>query len=270
MIYWGTNYLVVLNAKYYAWNPKTLYVFYHLLEAGFYQNNCQLGFYMEFIMYERIINLIGIENFNKIKCQKILLVGLGGVGGFAYISLIRSGFQNITIIDHDTIEITNLNRQIITDEKVIGKYKVDVAKKLAKNINQNIQIKALKMYLDKDNINKLDNDFTFIIDACDTLQTKLELIKFANVNKIKIISAMGLGNRVDASLVKITTLNKTFNDPLAKKLRKLAKERQIDANIPVVFSEEVPYKKGKVDSMITSPGIAGLLMVNYIINAILN
>ncbi len=221
-------------------------------------------------MYERIINLIGEDDFNKIKNAKILLVGIGGVGGFSYEALIRSGFQNITIIDNDKIEITNLNRQIITNKNVIGEYKVDVASNIAKSINENIKIKPYNMFLDKNSINTLDKDFDYIIDACDTLQAKFELIKFASVNNIKIISSMGVGNRVDASLVKVTKLNKTCNDPLAKRLRKLVKDNNINADIPVVFSEELPYKKGEVDSMITSPGIAGLLMVNYIINDILN
>lgn len=220
-------------------------------------------------MYERIINLIGEENFNKIKNAKVLLVGVGGVGSFAYEALIRSGFQDITIIDKDKVEITNINRQLVATLDTINKSKVEIAKGKAICINENIKIKALEEFLSKDNINALETDFDFIIDACDTLNTKLELIKFANKHNIKIISAMGVGNRVDASKIKITTLDKTNNDPLAKKLRKLVKENRISMKIPVVCSEEVPYKKGAVDSMVTSPGVAGLLMVNYIINDII-
>lgn len=220
-------------------------------------------------MYDRIINLIGKDNFNKIQNTKILLVGVGGVGSFAYEALIRSGFLNITIIDKDKIEITNLNRQLVANLNTINMAKVDVAKDKAKNTNENIKITAIEEFLSKDNINTLEKDYDFIIDACDTLNTKLELIKFANLHNIKIISSMGVGNRVDASKIKITTLDKTNNDPLAKKLRKLVKENNISMKIPVVCSEEIPYKKGEIDSMITSPGIAGLLMVNYIINNII-
>ena len=175
-------------------------------------------------MYERIINLIGEDNFDKIKNSKILLVGVGGVGGFAFEALIRSGFQNITIIDKDIIEITNLNRQLIANLKTIDKIKVDIAKDKALNINENIKIKPIYEYLDKNNINILDNDYDFILDACDTLNTKLELIRFAQNNNIKIISSMGVGNRVDASKIKVSNLNNTYNDPLAKKLRKLVKD----------------------------------------------
>jgi len=221
-------------------------------------------------MYKRIINLIGKEYFNKIKNTKILLVGVGGVGGFAFEALIRSGFQNITIIDGDTVEITNLNRQLVANLDTIGQSKVSIAKLKAKQINKCININAIEMILTKDNINILDKDFDFIIDACDTLNTKLELIRFAEMNNIKIISSMGVGNRIDASKIKVTTLDKTNNDPLARKLRKLVKASRLNMKVPVICSEEIPIKKREVNSMITSPGISGLLMVNYIINEIIN
>jgi len=221
-------------------------------------------------MYDRIINLIGKDNFNKIKNTKILLVGIGGVGSFAFEALIRSGFQNITVIDKDVVEITNLNRQLVADLQTINTPKVNIAVEKAKNINENIKITALDEFLDESNINELDVDFDYILDACDTLNTKLELIRFASTNNIKIISSMGVGNRIDASLIKVSRLDKTNNDPLAKKLRKLVKDNKLNNKIPVVCSDEVPYKKGEINSMITSPGIAGLLMVNYVINDIIN
>ena len=221
-------------------------------------------------MYDRIIKLIGEENFNKIVNSKILLVGIGGVGSFAFEALIRSGFQNITVIDKDVVEITNLNRQLVATLNTVGLPKVNVASNKAEEINEDIKISGICKYLNKDNIVELDKDYDYIIDACDTLNTKLELIKYAQENNIKIISAMGLGNRVNAALIKVTTLNKTSNDPLAKRLRKLVKENNLNSKVPVVCSEELPYKKGEVNSMITSPGVAGLLMVNYIINDIIN
>lgn len=221
-------------------------------------------------MYDRIIKLIGEENFNKIVNSKILLVGIGGVGSFAFEALIRSGFQNITVIDKDVVEITNLNRQLLATLNTVGLPKVNVASNKAEEINEDIKITGICKYLNKDNIVELDKDYDYIIDACDTLNTKLELIKYAQENNIKIISAMGLGNRVNAALIKVTTLNKTSNDPLAKRLRKLVKENNLNSKVPVVCSEELPYKKGEVNSMITSPGVAGLLMVNYIINDIIN
>ena len=221
-------------------------------------------------MYERIINLIGEDNFKKIENTKVLLVGVGGVGGFVFEGLIWSGFKDITVIDKDKVDITNLNRQLIANLNTLDMNKVDICKDKALNINKSIKIKAYNEFLSKDNINILDNDYDFIIDACDTLNTKLELIKYSIDNNIEIISSMGMGNRVDASKIKITKLSKTNNDPLAKKLRKLVKDNHINKDITVVCSEEVPLKKGEVNSMITSPGIAGLLIVNYIINKVIN
>ncbi len=219
-------------------------------------------------MYERIINLIGMDNFKKINNCKVLLVGCGGVGSFAFTALIRSGFLNITVIDKDQVELSNLNRQLVASLDTIGKSKVEIALNMAKNLNKDIKIKAINTYLSSDNINILDKDYDYIIDACDTLKTKVELIKWAEENNIKIITSLGMGNRINASKIKITTLAKTAGDPLAKVLRKLVKEHHLKDNIKVCFSEELPIKKGKVDSLITSPGIAGLLIVNEIINDI--
>ena len=221
-------------------------------------------------MYDRIIKLIGEENLEKIKSKKILLVGVGGVGSFTFISLIRSGFQNITIIDKDKVELSNLNRQLIATLNTIGQNKVDVAKNMATELNNNIKVKSLNMFLDKDSISNLDNDYDYIIDACDTINTKLELIKFAQNKQIKIISSMGVGNRVDATKIKLARLDKTNNDPLAKKLRKLVKDNNLNNKIPVVYSEEIPKQKSVViSSLITTPGVAGLFITNYIINDIL-
>ncbi len=220
-------------------------------------------------MYERIIELIGEDNFAKLEKAKILLVGCGGVGSFAYLGLIRSGLKNITVIDKDKVELSNLNRQLVANLKTIGSSKVDVAKDMASVLNKDIKITAIEEFLDENNINNLDKDFDFIIDACDTLKTKLELIRFASLNHLKIISAMGMGNRTNAQNIKITTLDKTQNDPLAKNLRKLVRDNHLNLKIPVVYNESLPLKKGKVNSMITSPGIAGLLIADYIINELL-
>lgn len=221
-------------------------------------------------MYDRIIKLIGEENLEKIKNTKILLVGCGGVGSFAYFSLVRSGIQNITVIDKDKVELSNLNRQLIANLNTIGIDKVEVAKRMTNEINPDINVNTICMFLNKDNINTLDKDYDYIIDACDSINTKLELIRFAENNNIKIISSMGAGNRVDATKVKIARLDKTNNDPLAKKLRKLVRDNDLSMKIPVVYSDEIPKQKSVViSSLITTPGVAGLFITNYIINDII-
>lgn len=217
-------------------------------------------------MFERIINLIDKSNFQKIQNSKILLVGIGGVGGFVLEGLVRSGFQNITIIDGDIIEKSNINRQLVANLTTLNQPKVTIAKNNMQLINKSCQINALNTFLDEYNINSLETDFDYIIDACDTLKTKLALIKFANEKNIKIISSMGVGNRLDASKITLTKLSQTKNDPLAKRLRKLLRDNDLKLSIPVVWSTELPIKKEQVNSLITTPGIAGLLIVNYIIN----
>lgn len=219
-------------------------------------------------MFDRTINLIGEENYNIIKSTKILLVGIGGVGSFVFESLIRSGFQNITIIDYDIVDISNINRQLVANLETINNKKINVALEHAKKINENINLKALDIKLDKININSLDNDYDFIIDACDSLEAKVELIKYAIRNNIKIISSMGMGNRLDPTKIKISTLNKTINDPLARKMRQILKKENIKLNIPVVYSEEIPLKKDAIYSCIITPSVAGIYITSYIINKI--
>lgn len=219
-------------------------------------------------MDERTLKIINKEQFNKIIKKPILLVGLGGVGGYALESLVRFGFQNITIIDHDNISLSNLNRQIIATSENIGLAKAEEAQKRATKINKNINIKVLATFLTKDNISQLSTEYDYIIDACDTITTKLELIKFAIKNNIKIISCLGTGNRLDPTKLVITDIWQTNYDPVAKILRKLLRDNNINTKIPVIWSKEIPIKTGdsQPGSICTVPAVAGIYMVSYIIN----
>ena len=219
-------------------------------------------------MYERTLKIINKEQFNKIIKKPILLVGLGGVGGYALESLVRFGFQNITIIDHDNISLSNLNRQIIATSENIGLAKAEEAQKRATKINKNINIKVLATFLTKDNISQLSTEYDYIIDACDTITTKLELIKFAIKNNIKIISYLCTLNRLDTTKLVITDIWQTNYDPVAKILRKLLRDNNINTKIPVIWSKEIPIKTGdsQPGSICTVPAVAGIYMVSYIIN----
>lgn len=223
-------------------------------------------------MFDRLIQIIEEDNFNKIKNAKVLIVGIGGVGGYALESLVRSGVEDITIVDGDTVSLSNLNRQIIATQNTIDKEKIIVAKNRALEINPNIKINTINKFIDKDNINELfDDSYNYIIDACDTITTKVLLIKHALERNIKIISCMGTGNRLDPEKLTITNLNKTNNDPLAKVMRKLLKENNIKLNIPVVWSSELPIKISSrtPGSCVTVPMTAGALLTSYIIKDIL-
>ena len=155
-------------------------------------------------MFDRL-EIILNEKINLIKIKSILIIGLGGVGSYALETLVRSGIENITIVDGDVIDITNLNRQLMSLNSNIGKSKVSVWKERIKDINPNCKIDAINKFITKDNLSILFNKkYDYVIDACDTLETKKELIKYCLDNKIKIISSMGMGNRLDSTKIKIT------------------------------------------------------------------
>ena len=222
-------------------------------------------------MFERTLQIIDELIVEKIKIQKILLVGIGGVGGVAFESLIRLGFQNITIIDNDSFEESNLNRQLLCTTKTIGKYKVIEAKKRGLEINPKVQIKTHISFIKEENIDTFFTEkYDYIIDACDTITTKYLLIKKAIEQNIKIISCLGTGNRRNPSELVITKLKDTTNDPLAKALRSLVKKHNISLNIPVVWSKELPIKTQKrtIGSLMLVPASAGLLLTYYVLEDI--
>lgn len=224
-------------------------------------------------MFERLELLIGKDNVKKLNNTKVLVIGLGGVGGILTETLVRNGIENITIIDNDKIDITNLNRQIISNHKNIGEFKVDEWKKRINEINPDCKVNALNMFVTKDNIDALfKNKVDYIIDACDTIETKKALIRVADNKNIKIISSMGTGNKLDATKLELTDIRKTSYDPIAKILRKTVKDEKIKIKIPVIYSKEEPIKTNSnvISSNSFVPAISGLLITSYIINDIID
>lgn len=220
-------------------------------------------------MFERVISLIGEEKFNKLKNTKVLIVGCGGVGGYALETLVRSGINNIDIIDFDKIELSNLNRQIISNQNNVGLDKVDEAKKRALEINPNLNMNTYKIFLNEDNIMTiLKNKYDYIIDACDSVNTKLELIK--NSNNYELISCMGTAKKLDPTQLIITTLDKTNYDKLAKVLRKKVKDLRINKKIYVVSSTEKAMDCDILGSFMIVPATAGILCAKYVISKIIN
>lgn len=220
-------------------------------------------------MQERLIWLLS-DKLEIIKNKTILIIGLGGVGSYALETLARTYFNKLIIADNDTIDISNLNRQLMSNIDNIGKYKTDIWEKRIKKINPNCKVIKITEFITKDNLDKLFKEkVDYVIDACDTLETKKEIIKYCLQNKIKFISSLGMANRVDATKVKFSYLDKTAYDPLAKKLRLLLRKENIKGKIPVIYSDEIPLKTSKLGSIAHVPAIAGLLCTNYIINDIL-
>ena len=221
-------------------------------------------------MFERTISLVGQDNFNKIKEKTILIVGLGGVGGYSTEALVRSGIHNLILIDHDIIDITNINRQIISTNKNIGNDKVDEFKKRILDINPECNIITHKLFLDRTNYQILDNyKIDYIIDCCDSTDTKKLLIDYSLEKNIKIISSMGTANKIDPTKLQITDIRKTSYDPLAKILRKYVNDLKTNKKIMVVSSTEQPIKRDKLTTLIFVPATAGLLCANYVIKDII-
>ncbi len=222
-------------------------------------------------MFERMERILTDYEIDKIKKLNVLIVGLGGVGGACFEGLVRSGVGNITVIDSDVFEVSNLNRQLLSSINNIGCYKVLEAKKRAKSINPDILIDLKQMFLDGSNIDEIEYaKFDYIIDCCDSVPTKILLIEKAIENNIKIISSMGTGNRVDPSKLLITDIWKTNNDPLAKKIRYELRKRGIKNKIKVLTSNEIPKKSGSVvGSTAFVPNCAGFFMASYVINDII-
>ena len=221
-------------------------------------------------MFERLITLIGEDDVNKLKKANVLIVGLGGVGGYALETLVRSGIYNLTIVDGDIVELSNLNRQIISKRDVIGKPKALVAQARTLEINPDVNLKVINEFISEDNFSLLNIDsFDYVIDACDDLNLKLLLIK--NADKYKLISSMGTANKMDMTRFKITTVDKTSYDPLAKIIRKKIKEEKIRTKFKVVSSDEKVMKNGtKLGTIAYMPAVSGLLCASYVINDIID
>ncbi len=219
-------------------------------------------------MFERFELLVG-DKINDIKVKKILVIGVGGVGSYTVESLVRCGISNITIIDNDVIDITNLNRQLMTTHDNIGLSKVEVLEKRIKSINSDCNVTAINTFVDDSNIDAIITDYDYVVDACDTVKTKLSIIRVCNKLGIKLISSMGTGNKMNPSLLQVTDIYKTNYDPLAKIIRSNCRKMGIK-KLTVVCSKELPIKKGikTIPSNSFVPATAGLLITSYIINDI--
>ena len=221
-------------------------------------------------MLDRLELLVGKENIEKIKNTKVLIVGIGGVGGYTLESLVRSGIESITIVDYDKIDITNLNRQIISLNSNIGNYKVEEAKKRIEDINKKCNVKIINEKISLDNFDILNiESYDYVIDACDTVEVKKEIIRRCLKNNIKFISSMGTGFKMDPSKLQIMDVRKTSYDPLAKIIRKMVKDEKLKGKIMVVSSTEEKRGNSKViASNSFLPAIAGLMCTSYVINDI--
>lgn len=223
--------------------------------------------------FQRTEILIGKENLEKLKQCRVAIFGIGGVGSYVAEGLVRAGVYKFILIDNDKIDITNINRQIHATYKTIGKYKVEEMKKRMQEINPNAEIKIIKEFVTENNIEEILNEkIDYIIDAIDTVKSKLEIIKKAKQKNIPIISSMGTANKLDPTKLEITDIYKTSICPLAKVIRK--KLRQLEINdLKIVYSTEKPLQiaeqKSNLGSISYVPSVAGLIIASEVVKDII-
>lgn len=216
--------------------------------------------------FDRLISGIGIDLFNKLKNSSVAIIGLGGVGGYALESIVRSGISNIIIMDYDIIEVSNINRQIIALNSTLGNKKTLAFKERLLDINPNLNLEVIDEKFSEETKKLLFNNnikIDYLIDAIDDIKAKKILIKYCLDNNIDFISSMGMAKRFDPTKIEITNLRKTYNDPIAKILRKEFKD------FKVVCSTEVPIESKTLVSNSIVPSVAGIYLASYIINKIL-
>ena len=229
---------------------------------------------MENNIYSRTESLIGKDSLNILKNSKVIVFGIGGVGSFTVESLCRCGIGEISLVDFDTIDITNINRQIHAMSNNIGKYKVDEMKKRIELINPDIKVNTFKKKLDKNNVENFNlKYYDYVVDAIDIITSKIYLIKCCYENNINVISAMGAGNKLDPTRFKVVDIYKTSGCPLARVMRRELKKLGIK-KLKCVCSDEISsgeiiesYKirKSSPSSISFIPSTMGLIITSEVV-----
>ena len=224
---------------------------------------------MNELLYQRTQALLGEDAIEKLKNAKVLICGLGGVGGFTCEALARAGVGTLGLCDMDRVDPTNCNRQILALQSTIGKLKADVAEARVKDINPDVQLRKFALRIDEKTIEALDiPSWDYIADCIDDVDAKVLLIKKARKSGVPILCSMGTGNKLDASAFKVTNIKKTEQDRLAKVMRKRLRDEGIDEGVTVVYSPEPPVtdiQNGIIPSISYMPATAGLRIAGEII-----
>ena len=227
-------------------------------------------------LFSRSELIYGKEAMDKLNKCHVAIFGVGGVGGYVVEALARTGVGHFTLIDNDSVALSNFNRQIIATKETLGKYKVDVMKDRILSINDKAVVEVKKMFVLPENIDEIDfSQFDYIVDAIDTVKAKLAIIAKANELNIPMISSMGAGNKLNPMGFIVTDINKTDTCPLAKKIRYELRHMGIK-KLKVVYSKEQPIelkeqlfnenKKPIPGSNAFVPSACGLLIASEVIN----
>ncbi|MDO4513965.1 MAG: tRNA threonylcarbamoyladenosine dehydratase [Lachnospiraceae bacterium] len=229
--------------------------------------------------FSRTALLIGEDQIENLKTRRIAVFGVGGVGGYVVEALARTGIGHLVLIDNDTVSLTNLNRQIIALHSTIGKYKVDVMRERALDINPELEVTVHRCFFLPENSAKFDfSSYDYVVDAVDTVTAKLQIIEMAKTANVPVISCMGAGNKLDPTAFVVTDIANTKICPLARVMRRELKKRGID-HCKVVYSTEPPItpapseeetnKRATPGSVAFVPSVAGLIAAGAVIEDLL-
>jgi len=214
----------------------------------------------------RTLKLIGEEGLARLKASSVLIIGVGGVGSYAAEAIARAGVGNITLMDGDSVQPSNLNRQLVALTSTLGRNKAEVMAERTRDINPDANVTALARFYEEND--ELDlTAYDWIIDAIDSVIAKTELIKTAVEKDVNIVSAMGAAGKFDTQF-KVADISKTSTCPLAKVMRKRLRDIGIE-HLPVVYSEEKPVPRdGDLGTLSYVPGSAGLCLAGYVVRSI--
>lgn len=212
--------------------------------------------------------ILGEEGIEKLHRASVLVAGLGGVGGYVCEVLARAGVGRLVIVDHDVVEPTNINRQIIAMHSTLGKKKTVAMKDRIHDIWPSAKVETLDCFLDQATIAALPQDIDYVVDAIDTVTAKAMLIAWSKDHSIPVISAMGAANKTDPTAFKAADISKTKVCPLAKAVRRQLRERGITEGVKVIYSEEQPVKGAALGSLSYVPPVMGMLLAGEVIRDI--
>lgn len=224
-------------------------------------------------IFSRTVALIGNDALQKLQKTRVAVFGLGGVGSYVVEALARSGVGALDMIDNDVVSASNVNRQIIALHSTIGKRKTEVAKTRAKDINPEIEVRTHDLFFLPETAFAFDfSAYDYVVDAIDTVSGKLALIECAKKANVPVISAMGAGNKLDATAFTVADISKTSVCPLARVMRRELKKRGIE-HVKVVYSKEEPRGTRETDdngravpaSIAFVPSVAGLIVASEVI-----
>ena len=216
--------------------------------------------------FSRTEALLGEQAMEKLKKARVAVFGIGGVGGHVVEALVRSGVGAVDIVDSDKVCLSNLNRQIIATESSIGKYKVDVMKERILDINPEAVVNVHKCFYLPETKDEFDfSQYSYVVDAVDTVTAKIQLVMEAAEAGVPIISSMGAGNKLDPTAFQVADIYKTSVCPLAKVMRRELKKRGIK-KLKVVYSREQPVVKNAVPASVAFvPSVVGLIIAGEVI-----